>query len=297
MSIDAGLVSNISNSDQKRVLGREDRFIAIAVTTLLSLGTSLGWLANEALASVDSTPWLQVPKGSYTPLYGTKNKEPANVEAFEIQETPVTQAQFLEFVRSNPQWRRSKVKKLFSDKTYLGRWSSDLTLGPQAPPQTPVTQVSWFAANAYCRALDARLPTVLEWEYAASQPIDGHEIRKVILDWYSIPTPKVLPPVSSGLRNRLGIACMHGLIWEWTLDFSSTLITGESRGSDSLDKDLFCGSGSSGSADSADYAAFIRFGMRNSLKANYTVANLGFRCARDLSQNLASPRPLQSPLK
>jgi sulfatase modifying factor 1 len=297
MSIDASPVSHISNSSQRRAARSQSRIIATAVMAAISLGLTLGLEMREGLASMESTPWILVPKGSYTPLYGTKNKEPADVDAFELQVTPVTQAQFLEFVRLNPQWRRSKVKKLFSDKTYLSRWASDLALGPQAPPQSPVTQVSWFAANAYCRAQGARLPTVLEWEYAASQPIDGHEIRKVILDWYSIPTPKVLPSVTQGLRNRLGIACMHGLIWEWTLDFSSTLITGESRGSNSLDKDLFCGSGSAGSADNADYAAFIRFGMRNSLKANYTVANLGFRCARDLTQGLASPRPIQSPLK
>jgi len=57
------------------------------------------------------------------------------------------------------------------------------------------------------------------------------------------------------------------------------LSTGESRGDSSLDQNLFCGSGAAGAVDPSDYAAFMRFAFRGSLKAVYTQANLGFRCA------------------
>ena len=42
------------------------------------------------------------------------------------------------------------------------------------------------------------------------------------------------------------------------------------------------GSGSLGAKDTGNYPAFLRFGMRSSLTAGYTVHNLGFRCAKDL---------------
>ena len=44
-----------------------------------------------------------------------------------------------------------------------------------------------------------------------------------------------VPPVGSGFRSVYGPGGLHGLVWEWTLDFNSALITGESRGDSALD--------------------------------------------------------------
>jgi formylglycine-generating enzyme len=57
---------------------------------------------------------------------------------------------------------------------------------------------------------------------------------------------------------------------------------GDSRSNSAVNRDLFCASGSFGASDKEDYAAFMRFAFRGSLKANYTVGNLGFRCAKNL---------------
>ncbi len=43
-----------------------------------------------------------------------------------------------------------------------------MQLGDAARPPQPVTQVSWFAASAYCEAQHARLPMWAEWEYVAA---------------------------------------------------------------------------------------------------------------------------------
>ncbi len=75
---------------------------------------------------------------------------------------------------------------------------------------------------------------------------------------------------------------LHGLVWEWTSDFNSALVTGDARGDTGLERQLFCGAGSLGASDRANYAAFMRFGFRSSLRAGYTVHNLGFRCAKDM---------------
>ncbi len=72
---------------------------------------------------------------------------------------------------------------------------------------------------------------------------------------------------------------MHGVVWELVNDFNTALVTGESRGDSQLDKQLFCGAGAESSVDPNDYAAFMRYALRSSYSAHYTVESLGFRCA------------------
>ncbi len=232
-----------------------------------------------ALALADRV-LIPIPSGEFVPLYGTAKKA-VLVSSFEIDQTPISNSEFLKFVETHLEWRRSRAKKIFIDKTYLKHWKSDLKLGQKSPPDSPVVEVSWFAAQAFCESEGKRLPTVNEWEFVASRPIEGTDAKTIILNWYSRPTPDVLPSIKTGVKNSLGVASLHGLIWEWTLDFNSTMVTGESRADSSLDKTMYCGSGAYGSADPNDYAAFLRFGFRSSLKANYTIANLGFRCVKD----------------
>ena len=71
--------------------------------------------------------------------------------------------------------------------------------------------------------------------------------------------------------------------WEWTEDFNSVLTTNDSRTAEYDDKGLFCASAATTATDVLNYASFMRYAFRQSLKANYTVANLGFRCAKDLT--------------
>jgi formylglycine-generating enzyme required for sulfatase activity len=221
----------------------------------------------------------KIAGGVFTPLYGSA-KKPVKVSPFSMDVTPVTNEDFLKFVNSHPEWAKSSVSPIFAEANYLHHWTSPTELGPGAIPDGPVVNVSWFSAKAFCESKGMRLPTVNEWEYVASRPIPGADVRKVILEWYSVPTPDVLPSVKSGFKNSSGVLNLHGLIWEWTLDFNSAMVTGESRADGSLDKSLFCGAGSASASDKSDYAAFLRFGLRSSLKAKYTVNNLGFRCVK-----------------
>ena len=87
---------------------------------------------------------------------------------------PVTAADFLAFVRQEPEWRRDEAPPLFVGEGYLASWDATLETGEARGPRTrPVTGVSWFAARAYCASRSGRLPTTHEWEYAASFPEEG----------------------------------------------------------------------------------------------------------------------------
>jgi len=229
--------------------------------------------------------------GLYTPLYGDKNNDvKIKVAPFYIDKYPVTNAQFLEFVKANPRWQKSNVKKLFADKNYLSQWKNDLELGKNALPNSPVTNISWFAAKAYSEYYGKRLPSVSEWELVAKSSLtlaDGSKdpnFIKQILEWYSRPMQEVIPAIGKRGKNYWGVYDIHGLVWEWTSDFFSSLVTGESRGDSGLERNLFCGSGSVNASDFKNYPAFMRFAFRSSLKANYTTNNLGFRCAKDLNK-------------
>ncbi len=228
-----------------------------------------------------------IPVGIYRPLFrGEKDAKEVPIAAFQLDMRPVTNGEFLAFVGENPKWQRSQVKRLFADERYLSHWAGDLDLGNVRAEQ-PVTNVSWFAAKAFAVARGKRLPTTAEWELAAGAGFtiaDGAkdaEFRQAVARWYGTPSPKVLPDAGSGRANFFGVHDLHGLVWEWTSDFNSAMVTGDARGDTGIERQLFCGAGSLGANDRQNFPAFMRFGLRSSLKAGYTVHNLGFRCAKD----------------
>lgn len=246
-------------------------------------------LAGAQQACAETPPGMvTLPAGVYRPFFrAEKDPKEVSVGAFALDARPVTNADFLEFVGANPRWRRSQVKRLFADSSYLQEWVGDLDFGPAGNGARPVVFVSWFAAKAFATWKGRRLPTTAEWEYAAAAGFaspDGAkepEFVRAVARWYSAPAPATLPKVGAGDANFFGVYDLHGLVWEWTSDFNSTFVNGDARGDTGLERQLFCGAGSLGAGDRANFPTFMRLGFRSSLKAAYTVHNLGFRCARN----------------
>ncbi|WP_409479057.1 formylglycine-generating enzyme family protein [Pseudobdellovibrio sp. HCB154] len=201
------------------------------------------------------------------------------VKDFKLMAKAVTVKQFKEFLEKNSDWRKDKVSSLFTDANYLHGFEN-------ARENSPVTNVSWFAARTYCKSQGLRLPTLNEWEYAAAasetlRDANKNELfLKRILEWYGEPQTEQIKEVGSIYKNLYGAYDMHGLIWEWVEDFNTTFVTGESREDSSFNKDMFCGAGSLASNDKENYAAFMRFAFRSSLKGKSSIWNLGFRCAQ-----------------
>jgi sulfatase modifying factor 1 len=243
--------------------------------------------------SVTNAGMANITAGEYRPLYLSLDSPLISVAPFRLDKLPVTNREFRKFVTENPKWQRDTVASLFVENGYLSHWLGNGKYSSnQYEPHTtdlekPVIFVSWYAAQAYCHAQQKRLPTVAEWEYVAQASLiqkDGSQEKgynQKILDWYAKAAKQAPIEVGKDTPNYWGVHNMHGLIWEWTEDFNSNLISGESRDDSSVNKDLYCASGSAGAVNPSDYAAFMRYGFRSSLNAKFTLSSLGFRCAVD----------------
>lgn len=258
---------------------------------LLSIAPQNVWATADA--------WIDITEGMYRPFFAPSeeqskrlldlNKEEnvkdfnlnqlVKIERFLLHRRPVTNQAFLRFVMKHPEWKRSLVPEIFSDKMYLNHWPGDMDAGKKSALASPVVYVSWFAARAFCKAEGGRLPTTDEWEYVSSLD-EGERRDQVIFKWYEKPTGSKPNLQSSAYVSKLGVHDMHGKIWEWTNDFNSASMMSGSRG-EALAGGMFCGAGANGAVNPSDYATFMRTAFRSSLKGNYAIPTLGFRCAKD----------------
>jgi formylglycine-generating enzyme required for sulfatase activity len=262
------------------------------VSIFLTIGLLLLTIPAMGQPASSDDGMMRIGSGYHTPLYKTPSElDSVHVDAFRLARYPVTNAEYLAFVKANPTWQRSRVKALFADDSYLRHWASDLTLGPDAPPEHPVVYVSWFAATAYARWLDKRLPTTTEWEYAARASAthrDGYAdpgFKARVLAHATGDRP--LRDVQSTAANAWGVYGMHDLVWEWVEDFNTQVINGDARYNTAFDKQRFCGSGALDATEFEDYAAFLRFSVRTGLEATHTTAQLGFRLAAEALHSVA----------
>src|SRR5881394_190676 len=91
-------------------------------------------IALVALASVASADTVKIGPGIYRPIFPASpaEKEVA-VDAFLLDKTPVTNAQFQTFVHAHPAWSKSAIKPLLADDQYLSHWESSDSLGTARP--------------------------------------------------------------------------------------------------------------------------------------------------------------------
>jgi iron(II)-dependent oxidoreductase len=165
----------------------------------------------------------------------------AEIPAFRIGRTPITNATFLTFVegggyRRRPWWNREAwAWKEEYDITHPEGWARGpsgewrrWTMDGWQPidPDEPVVHISWFEADAFARAQGARLPTEAEWEKAATWDQESGSARRY--PWGDeAPEPHhanldhaLLGPAPAGAYPEGAAACgalgMLGDVWEWT---------------------------------------------------------------------------------
>jgi formylglycine-generating enzyme required for sulfatase activity len=200
---------------------------------------------------------VRIEAGMFRPLFRNHGETNVRIAGFAIDTVPVSQSQFRAFAQRNPHLAPQ----------FLGNATSS--------PSMPATRVSWFAAEAYCKARGARLPTTNEWEYvalasesqrnASGQPA----FRQRVLELAMRVDPRRFK-IGTGLRNVWGVRDTHGGVTEWTHDFGH-----HKHGAS-------CAAGTVQTGDGSDYAAFMRYSFRSATEAGATAGNVGFRCASNI---------------
>jgi iron(II)-dependent oxidoreductase len=128
-----------------------------------------------ARSAPDGPAWAAVPGGTHAMGaadggFAYDNERPrhaVDVPAFAIARRPVSNATWLTFAEGGGYERR----EWWSDEGWAWKEEYDIThhAGVAAGgPDAPACHVSWFEADAFARAHDARLPTEAEWEKAAT---------------------------------------------------------------------------------------------------------------------------------
>ncbi len=97
----------------------------------------------------------------------------------------------------------------------------------------PITFVSWFGADAYCKFIGGRLPTEAEWEYVAKggrqnvlqKLFSGRKYseKEPFMDiaWFNENSKGKLHPVGQKKSNSLKLFDLSGNVAEWCSDWYS----------------------------------------------------------------------------
>ena len=211
------------------------------------------------------------------------------IQAFAMRTEPATNAEYLAFVSEQPQWQRGQVPSLLAGPEYLSAWQGPLVLGPEALPQQPVTNVSWFAARAFCSHEKARMPSWYEWEYVAAADATRRDARQdaarnqVLLSAIQETTGGRPGVVGQHPANVYGVRDLNRLLWEWTGDYAAMFPNADSRVAGADPVFALCGGSALAFADKTQFALMMRVAALTALKPADDAPRVGFRCVRDLT--------------
>lgn len=144
------------------------------------------------------------------------------VADFYMDTYDVTNDDFAKFVAAMPAWSREKADPTLHNGRYLEHWKS--ARSPEDFLKHPVTFITWQAAVAYCDWRGKRLPTEIEFEWAAQDgrtrgeyPWGNASPRDDIVNWGANGIDTTVP-VGSYLPNARGLYDMSGNVWHFTAD-------------------------------------------------------------------------------
>ncbi|HUS14272.1 MAG TPA: SUMF1/EgtB/PvdO family nonheme iron enzyme [Chloroflexia bacterium] len=218
-------------------------------------------VVTRLISEQDGMALLLVPAGPFkfgsrpTDDGAREDEQPQqtiNLDAFWIDRTEVTVAQFTQFVAATRYKTDAERGCCAEDFGQLGGhvYSPDQLFvvnatwllpqgggAPAASPKLPVVQVSWNDAGAYCAWAGRRLPTEAEWEKAArgdngmiypwGNEFDGRKLNacdsNCSANWHSTADDTFSRTGTVGVfvtgASPYGVVDMAGNVREWVNDF------------------------------------------------------------------------------
>ena len=292
--------------------------VALAATALL-VTVSVLWRdrANErasvdvcALKHADLGSFIDIPGGGF--IQGADSRYPEEgppqkvfLSPFRLQAHEVTNSQFADFVAAtgyvteaeqnggSAKFTESNTPEKFLSWWFLDRdatWRTPDGAGSTIDGRSlhPVVHVTLNDARAYASWKGGRIPTEVEWEYAASLGLfdpadpesgarrpDGTLRANVWTGVFPVLNSRRdgfagTAPVACFETSKIGAYDMIGNVWEWT---ETRFGPAEPR---------FTIKGGSYLC-SEDYCQRYRVAARTSLEVDFSTAHIGFRIAQTVS--------------
>jgi formylglycine-generating enzyme required for sulfatase activity len=220
-------------------------------------------VGDTKVNSKDSLTYVWIPSGTF--IMGCSpgdsecydDEKPAHQvslsKGFWIGQTPVTQEAYERVTKSNPSHFKGQ--------------------------RLPVETVNWNEAQSYCSAVNMRLPTEAEWEYAARAgstaprygPLDS-------IAWYNGNSGNKTHEVAQKQANAWGLYDTLGNVWQWAADwydekYYTPAAASDPKGPSSGKYRVRRG----GSWNNVPRNA--RASGRNRVASEFRLSVIGFRCA------------------
>ena len=91
------------------------RVLAVALLAIPLAGLAAGALGSR---------YVGLPGGVFKSVLRYEDaKDGVRIAPFALMRRPVTNAEFLAFVRKQPQWQRGRVAPVFAEARYLSHWA------------------------------------------------------------------------------------------------------------------------------------------------------------------------------
>jgi hypothetical protein len=124
------------------------------------------------------------------------------IDEFSICDTEIPPAVFKSFLAARPQWDRNNLESLVEQNLVTGEYLSGGFRPPAGENAPGITQISWYAAGAFCSWLSTQLPPSMEsWEVRLPAEAEWEYAAKAIRGWET--------------SNAAGLS---GGGWEWCKD-------------------------------------------------------------------------------
>ncbi len=199
----------------------------VKILLLASIAGLLLWTAYQFFAPRQYQP----VKPDWVSLSGTGS----NASSIVLTRHEITNQDYLQFVRQQADFNRDNMLPGMHDGDYLKHWLAGNRY-PQDATEHPVTYISWYAAQAYCRWIGGRLPQLEEWQLATQTMRNNLSPDKAAIfnlcdnrcavreDISPDRSPKNInfddgysetAPVMSGFSSQEGLTHLYGNVAEW----------------------------------------------------------------------------------